>query len=595
MLTKSTLRQAANANSYSRGEAYFQHKAVRRITRTGNTFTGKVDGSHRYDVSLSLDGLLPEFWCSCLYELDGICKHSVAFGLAVIEEFGPGVTPVDAPVTAAGLPAIDANQLWQQTSTDQKLTFLRQLLDKQPDLREQLAQFANVKSPVSNIVFFTPEDNATSENDIDTISTTVYELLSDLQFNDDGMDVDQNDYYSEDGPDPDPLIESALEDYATQLAKALRAGRLTEAMPVLLGVYEGVQAATEPAADEYSLIGNYPEQTWAVWEELLVADLRQFARQVLHPDQIVLAISQLASRVRFFDETDDNPLELYYDLKPFESLLLALVTDEPSARAVQSAIEKHNWQKRGTEYVRLRVADVLQDGDLWLKTADQFAERDQQIAEWLLLRRHQANDLPALLRDLHRLTKWFPGKLDAFVLKYLDETTLAPGPDLNLYLTALKNRCRQAGQLPDYLKLRAYWTDSQRRDFAASLVAGYQDGGLFYAQVLHTEGRDADLLAWLQKMNWSQNRSLPDILVIAAQTYPDECLKLVISRVTTQMETASRDRTLYGTLAGWLAALHAVPSLKTRVIAATNQLVTTYPRLPALRDELRMKGLVGGK
>ncbi len=42
MLTKPLPRQLATDTSYSRGEACFRQGAVRRITRTGNTFAGKV-------------------------------------------------------------------------------------------------------------------------------------------------------------------------------------------------------------------------------------------------------------------------------------------------------------------------------------------------------------------------------------------------------------------------------------------------------------------------------------------------------------------------------------------------------------------------
>ncbi len=129
MLTETTLRQLANATSYSRGEDYFYNNYVGRIKRTGNTFTGKVSGSERYDVTLTVSQSGPDFTCSCPYEFGGICKHAVAFGLAVLEEFGPMIEPQAVNSMSDG-PTVDAETLWQQTTTDQKLTFLRQLLDK---------------------------------------------------------------------------------------------------------------------------------------------------------------------------------------------------------------------------------------------------------------------------------------------------------------------------------------------------------------------------------------------------------------------------------------------------------------------------------
>ncbi len=89
MLTKTLLLHLANTTSYNRGEDYFYNHHVGRVTRSGNTFTGSVEGSERYDVSLTLTESSADFTCTCPYDFDGICKHSVALGLAVIDQFGP--------------------------------------------------------------------------------------------------------------------------------------------------------------------------------------------------------------------------------------------------------------------------------------------------------------------------------------------------------------------------------------------------------------------------------------------------------------------------------------------------------------------------
>ncbi len=188
--------------------------------------------------------------------------------------------------------------------------------------------------------------------------------------------------------------------------------------------------------------------------------------------------------------------------------------------------------------------------------------------------------------------KLFPNTFDDFILETLDETQLIPGPDLNLYLNALENRCRLAGQLTDYLKLREYWTGEQRRQFADSLKTPYTSLPLFYAQVLHTECRSDDLFAWLDGLSWQYTRSLPDILPLAAETHPTECLNLVKKRATDLLENGKRDRSLYHTIAGWLSRAQYLPSLKASVTLFASQLVANYSRLIALRDELRMQGLV---
>ena len=588
MFTETVLRQLANATSYSRGEDYFYNRAVRRIKRTGNVFGGMVDGSIRYEVSLTLNNTTPTFNCSCPYNYDGICKHAVAFGLAVLEQFGPVLQPAETTATG-NVPTVDAVKLWQQTTTDQKLMFLRQLLDKQPDLRMQLAQFVEPESQPASMMVST-DANA----EIDRISTAVYEALSDLVFDDDGLEMDEEDYYSEESPDPVPLIESVLTDYANQATVALRESRLVDALTVCLGVYEGTHSATDVDIDEYGVIDDYPTQTWAVWNALLADAYHQLASRVVHPNTISVALDQLAARIRYFDETDEDHKELYFDLKSFEPLLLALVTDMPSARALQQAIDRYDWLQRGTEYVQLRIADTLRDPDLWLITADQFADHDPAIGLQLLERQYQTGNLSVVLQTLHRLNKRFPAQFDAFILSNLDVAKLAPGKDLELWLTALETRARSKGQLPDYLKLREYWPDTQRRAFADSLLP--QTGWiythpLFYAQVLQTEGRTTDLFVWLKAQNWTHTRNLPDILTIVAQSHPTESLALIRDRAIARLETGKRDRVHYAIVASWLAALHGVPALKGQIQELATQLVARFSTLRALKDEMRMKGL----
>lgn len=605
MLTNAILRQLATSTTYSRGEGYFYNENVRRIKRTGDTFTAKVSGSENYYVTLTLSPSGPEFSCSCPYYYEGICKHEVALGLAVLDEFGP-VLEASAPSAAANsaTPHVSAETLWQVATTDQKLNFLRQLLDKQPDLREQLSGFIGFRREAA----VAPELTKTSSADIEKICTDVYKALSKIRFDESTLidyDDHYNDPYSEEGPDPAPPVKEVLQPYADKVIKALREGRLTEAMPVYLGVYEGTQTATEAKDDEFSVVDDYPELSWGVWNELLTDAYAQLATRVLHPDQIRLALQLVADRVTVFDHADDAPNEaddesdeefcLYANLRMMEPLLLAIVTDAPSARAVQEAINQHKWTGRGTEYILLRIADTLDDPDTWIERADQFADDDSKIAEQLLERRRKSGDLPALLTDLHRFTKRFPNVFNAFVVEHLDDKKLTPGPDLDLFLTALEAHCRAQGKLADYLRLRAYWTETQRNTFANCLNprtgGSYMAHPLFYAQVLHTENRSNELLIWLKGLDWQYSHQLPNILPILAETHPADCMQLVAQKSIDLLETGKKGRTLYGSIAGWLAALNNVPVTKPAVTVLVSRLLGNYNRLSALRDEFRMKGL----
>lgn len=599
-LTQTLLRQLANPESYSRGKQYFEDDAVRKIKRDGITFTGKVAGSGLYTVSLKLTASRPTFTCSCPYNYEGICKHSVAFGLAVLDEYGPTFqsAPVAGGVTwfsPADEKAAPSAPVWERISDEKKLNFLRQLLDKQPDLAHQLALFAGVIDPM-------PAGKQTAALSPDVVGSEVHELLTDLRFDEDTLDLGQDDWYSEEGQDPTPLIGEVLQPYADQFDLALRQGRLADAMSLYMGVYEGTQAATEPAHDEFNCAEDYPEITLRVWQDLLTEPLAALVLRVFNDDQLRRALQQLADRMRHFAEQEEEAEEeaeneeedyqepLYtYTLKAFEPLLLALVNNEPSARLMQEALVQHVWQHLGTDYLQLRIAEQSNDPTLWLHTADQFAETNPDIALQLLNRHRLAGNQPALLNLLQRLSGAFPKRFDAFVLEHISPETLVPGPDLTLYLAALHNRCLSHGQLPDYLLLRTYLTPDQRQAFIAEINRSYHT--LFCVQVLHAEGRTDELLPIMEKLAWSSTRNMAEILTLVAETYPAECMALTRKKSLQWLETGKRDRSMYGQIAEWVSALHNVPGQRSPAATLAATLVSTYPRLYALRDELRQKGL----
>lgn len=587
MFTKDTLRQLAGNTIFGRGDDYYRQGTVKKLKQRGNTFEATVYGSDRYSVSLKLEGKAFNFECDCPYDYGGICKHCVALGLAVLDRFGTAELAAEevADPRDVGPANIDLDTLWQQTTADQKTAFLRQLLDKQPDLRAQLARYANVKTnPVSS----------TNAGSVDAISTDVFEALSDLQFTDETLEMDEDDYYSEESPDPEPLIGDALRPYADQLGAAFRQGRLTDGMGIYLGVYEGTQAALEPEHDEYGSIENYPMQTWKVWNQLLDTDYQQLSQRVISSEDVRQALNQLAERILFFDEAENNAEEIYYNLKAFEPLLLALSTDRVMAAEVRRAIDHYRWQKLGVEYVLLRIAKTTDDTQLWEQTAEQSSERDAIIGLQLLQHYLRSDDRQALMKALHRLTKRFSGTFDAFVLENMDDQLLAPGDDLKLYLQALENRCRSKSSLADYQKLRTFWNEAQCNRFIDSLKSkvGLVQNHLFYAQLLRIENRPAELLQLVKNTDWLYVQGLNEILKITAHFYPNECMDLVMERSSRYLDNGQRGRATYMAIASWLLALNGFQSLKPQVAIYAEHLYKAYNRLNALREELRTAGVV---
>ncbi|MBW4622405.1 MAG: SWIM zinc finger family protein [Cyanosarcina radialis HA8281-LM2] len=88
-ITEDTIRHHANANSFSRGQAYYDSGAVLDIVQRDDRIQAAIEGSEArpYRVNLQFDaGGITAASCSCLYNYDGWCKHIVATLLTCIRQ-----------------------------------------------------------------------------------------------------------------------------------------------------------------------------------------------------------------------------------------------------------------------------------------------------------------------------------------------------------------------------------------------------------------------------------------------------------------------------------------------------------------------------
>lgn len=92
-LTLATIRKLANDKTFQRGLAYYHDGLVGLIETRGDAIQARVQGTHRYQVSLASDaqdGL--NYACNCPVGGDGVfCKHAVALALSWLENSGAEV------------------------------------------------------------------------------------------------------------------------------------------------------------------------------------------------------------------------------------------------------------------------------------------------------------------------------------------------------------------------------------------------------------------------------------------------------------------------------------------------------------------------
>jgi hypothetical protein len=542
MLLRKHLKSLALATSFSRGESYFRSGSVGRITREGNKFTAKVRGTRPYKVQLTMRGEEATLTCSCPYDFEGICKHAVALGLAVIDQFGADLS-IGTALPDTSPAALEA--ALRDTAAAVQLAFLAGLLRQDETLAHR---FVAHVAPAA-----TAAPAAPVAVTIDSISTAVYEALSDLSFDDELLDEYDNGYdnyrYDEDDgllAAADEAIDEVLLPHADLVAEALHEGRLTEALCCWAGVYEGSAAATEPQADDYDLFGyeGYPAHVQARWLELLAG---QEVPSLLETQSFAAAETEaaLALLVARYGEPSGNdevakakglagrgaapaanaPLRLpphFYDL------LHALAHDPATAARLRPLLTEVPVPDLGLARVLLRVAQVLADDALWLRTSETFAAHDATLTQQLLDRYRERGDHASLRRVLHEQREKFPHVLNPYILQHL-----TPAEDEALYLTALEQRCRHTHSLPDYHTLQGYWSPARRQAFVDEQVALSQRSGanpVFAAELLLAEHRAAELLPLLRRRNWAWERSVAELLALAARPYPDDCLELVMEK-----------------------------------------------------------------
>jgi uncharacterized Zn finger protein len=88
-ITEPTLQSSATANSFSRGEEYYNSGAVTNLTQRGTQIQADVEGSefnsYRVSAQFEKDGITSAH-CTCPYNYGGWCKHIVATLLTCIRQ-----------------------------------------------------------------------------------------------------------------------------------------------------------------------------------------------------------------------------------------------------------------------------------------------------------------------------------------------------------------------------------------------------------------------------------------------------------------------------------------------------------------------------
>ena len=143
-LTEAMVRALATNQSFERGKRYYLDGAVSETARQGMQLRGECAGSHYepYEISVTLAARgVADTSCTCPYEYDGICKHTVALLLTYVHQ--PQAFRALVPV----------EEMLKHRSKEELLAIISAMLKQNPKLLAmvELAAAAQVASAGSSI------------------------------------------------------------------------------------------------------------------------------------------------------------------------------------------------------------------------------------------------------------------------------------------------------------------------------------------------------------------------------------------------------------------------------------------------------------
>ncbi|WP_019947412.1 SWIM zinc finger family protein [Hymenobacter aerophilus] len=567
MLILAHIRAEANAASFSKGRAYFEEGAVHRLRYRPDDqeYTAIVSGSDEYDVQIGLDtddG--PSFWCNCPYNYEGICKHCVAVGLAVLErqEQQPanGQGPLSAmagrkpePALAAGEPTAPPETAPEPVSASELETALRDV--PKPEQLKFLALQLR-QNPALARAFLTQFVGPPLPSDCLAADATLPQLaelrdalrrpLNCLRFDHLTLADEQGRlprivfsfgptgrFLAELADRIGQVLAPVLGPAAAALREALAAGRLAEGLRRWQGAWLAIIDLKKPAADTYNLFfGNYyARQVADTWLALLAetgttalletqpfdpAEVQRclpvFVRAVLEP---LAATPPLvpAPRSRRPDPYSAAPQSTSPPLPDAElALLLAVAANPAMAPVLRPVLQPHTH--RLPLSLQAALAAGCHDWTAWEPLARR--QLTQHYTAPLLTRLLHFYHEQARTAELVELATQHFGPAESkalvagFVLAYLSPAASRP-----LYLKALMHRLEQEHDFADYETLADIWTDTERAQFVKRALAPSSFRLMnnfplqFRARLLAHEQRVAEVLPLLLQAVWHTPKKRP--------------------------------------------------------------------------------------
>ena len=584
-ITKQWLKKAANAQSYSKGESYYDD--VDDLIKKGDSYTAIVSGTDDYEVTITdqTEGE-PSSFCDCPYNFDGICKHIVAVGLNIIDgkfdEDEEAETDLPYDKEAAKLPTTtfyDAFFLKKEESL--RAAFLRQLFANEDKLRRQFYEFSKPKTVVISAPI-----GATADNLIEKTTSRLsqkMEGIGELEPNDFYDGHDGYDNYDDEGQYEEWLeqqIEDAFAPFEKEAQQYIQNGAIQAATEFFIGLYEGCLGLEFDGDTADYISDDFESVALGVLEPLILRQNETIKTAVFHENDvktsILLVLNRWAKRKNAVEAIDF-----------FEYYLIALSNRQEIAEWLIKEISDRDLSLKLIN-LTLANAETINDDALWIGRAEQVAYENSAVMQLLLDKYLSLNQLTAFHKVANAA---FTNFTNPNFVPYLKNHVLEKY-DTNLYIQVYLKSATQSSSLEDFLTVRSLLTDWQEKDFIQNCKKDKQN---LYVEILHQDGDLAGILRFVKENSspsnpysfFSYGFDMPKALFLIIEKYPDDVFDIVEKQATQAFDKMKMDRKGYAHACAYLKPLKDLPqSHKNKYRTLIINLRERFRNRPAFLDEL---------
>lgn len=568
------IEKMAINSSFERGEDILLYNEVQNIVKTGNRYDSVVHGSRPYKVYVIDEANDLHFNCTCPYDYAGICKHLVAFSLKILK----GEYEETAQHRTSTLSGNDFKSSYSKISSKKKLAFLKQLLDRDNDLKQQF--FAFTEDDTEKL------DTIVGEK-LEDVKKEIHSQLSNLDF--DNLRYDYGDYGYRDSWDVEyeaalEVIKKELDPYISKSTTYIKKGNLLDAIRIALGLYEGSQNLPDLDNENYVFDGEYNNEVRVMVNEY-IRDISNLINTIIKSDKAIEEVLTL-----IFDKisvcSNQNTATkkvITYNIEDFELLFQSLIINENVANFLHKKLQENKLESLASAYILLNIANVTGNEKLGIQTAETYAGSDAKIARTLLEKYHSKKQISNFNRIAElAFTNW-ADDFDKYLVDHLDKEEQE-----ELFVKALQNYVSNKQNIKHYRFLKTYLSKEETLAFVDKFKDTYHR--VFYVQLLEIEKRYQEILNCVKKNRGSNE--LEKLIASILNVYPNECFDIIVEVNNKAMSGYKRDRSTYQEMVKTLKLLKQITAKNQEVATFLEGLYNHKPNLPALKDEMRKAKLI---